>query len=168
MVHVAFSYSRSFGDRFTKNILAIISETLGLMDELVELSGTGLELQPGKLRALNESIIEEVERANKIIRNMNSFAHSVDTFIQEVDIGQIVTLMMDICKLDSASKNMKLRLLSNEARAIFTSPLFLQNLIYRIINFSLSSIGPEKEIRVAGVAGGDRGGVWRPKDRPFA
>ena len=57
-----------------KNILAIISETLGLSNELMELSDSGMELEPGKLQSLSESIIEEVERANRIIRNMNTFA----------------------------------------------------------------------------------------------
>lgn len=132
-----------------KNILAIISETLGLIDELVKLSETGMELKPGKLRSLSESIIEEVERANTIIRNMNTFAHSVDEFIREVDIRQTLSLMIELCQLDSALKNTKLRLVNSESCIINTSPLFLENLISHVINLSLRSAGPENEIRVS-------------------
>ena len=132
-----------------KNILAIISETLGLIGELVELSETSMKLEPGKLRSLSESVIEEVERANSIIRNMNTFAHSVDEFIREVDISQIVTLMIEFSKLDSASKNTKRRFVDSEPCIIYTSPLFLGNLIYHVLNFSLHGAGPEKEIRVS-------------------
>jgi len=132
-----------------KNILAIISETLGLIDELVSLSKTGMELEPGKLRSLSESVLEEVERANGIIRNMNTFAHSVDEFIREVDISQIVTLMIEISQLDSPARNVKLHLVENEACVIYTSPFFLEKLIYNVINFSLLCAGLENEIRIS-------------------
>ena len=132
-----------------KNILAIISETLGLINELVELSETGMELKPGKLRSLSESVIEEVERANRIIKNMNTFAHSVDEFVREVDIRQIVNLMIEMSQLDSTGKNVRLRLVENEACVIYTSPFFLEKLIYNVINFSLLGAGPENEIRVS-------------------
>ena len=126
-----------------KNILAITSETLGLMNELVELSETGMALEPGKLSALSESIMEEVERANRIIRNMNTFAHSVDEFIREVDLGQTIGLTMEVCRLDSASRKTQLNLADTEACTIYTSPLFLKNLLFHVINFSLREPGPE-------------------------
>ena len=132
-----------------KNILAIISETLGLFDELVELSQTGIPLEPGKLPSLSASIIEEVERANRVIRNMNTFAHSVDEFIREVNINQIFTLMIEIAKLDSFAKNVRIRLVENEAYVIYTSPFFLEKLIYHVIHFALRGAGQENEIRVS-------------------
>ncbi len=132
-----------------KNILAITSETLGLMNELVELSETGVALEPGKLSALSESIMEEVERANRIIRNMNTFAHSVDDFIREVDLGQTIGLTMEICRLDSALRKTELNLVESEACTIYTSPLFLKNLLYRVINFSLRQPGRGNEIRIS-------------------
>ena len=132
-----------------KNILAIISETLGLIDELLELSDKGTELEPGKLQSLSESVIEEVQRANSIIRSMNTFAHSVDEFIREVDVNQILNLMIEITRLDSALKNATIRLVEKEGCAIYTSPFFLEKLIYNVMNFSLSDAGSEKEIRVS-------------------
>ena len=87
-----------------KNILAIISETLGLLDELVELSQSGLPLTPEKLRGMSDSILEEVERANGVIRSMNRFAHSVDEFAAEVDLGEIVSLTLQLVRLNPSSK----------------------------------------------------------------
>ena len=132
-----------------KNILAITSETLGLMNELVELSETAMPLEPGKLSALSESIMEEVERANRIIRNMNTFAHSVDEFIREVDLRQTLGLTMEICRLDSALRKTDMNLVDKEACTIYTSPLFLENLLYHVINFSLRQAGPEKKIQIS-------------------
>jgi light-regulated signal transduction histidine kinase (bacteriophytochrome) len=132
-----------------KNILAIISETLGLMEELLALSDKGKELKPGKLHSLSESVIEEVGRANAIIRNMNTFAHSVDEFITEVDIVHILQLMIGICQLDSSLKNTKIQLVSREALMVKTSPLFLENLVYHIIHDSLRDAASDKEIQVS-------------------
>jgi signal transduction histidine kinase len=132
-----------------KNILAIISETSGLMNELVELSGRGMALEPDRLRLLSESIIEDVERANRIIRNLNTFAHSVDNFIGEVDIREIVGLMMEVCLLDSALKKIELNLVGGDACLIYTSPLFLENLLFHVINFSLRHPDPEKKIWIS-------------------
>jgi light-regulated signal transduction histidine kinase (bacteriophytochrome) len=131
-----------------KNILAIISETSGLMDELLELSEKGRPLEPDRLRSLSESMIEDVQRANQIIRNMNTFAHSVDDFIREVDIRKTLCLMMDVCRLDSALRKTQLNLADSDDYAIYTSPLFLENLLFHVINFCLRHPGPEKKIRI--------------------
>lgn len=132
-----------------KNVLAIISETLGLMEELLALPGTDMDLIPGKLHALSISIIEEVERANNITKSMNTFAHSVDTFIKEVDIKQIVMQVIELMKLDSVAKNTNFHLLGSESCMIQTSPFFLANLIYHVTNTFLHGGGPGKEIRIS-------------------
>jgi light-regulated signal transduction histidine kinase (bacteriophytochrome) len=132
-----------------KNILAIISETSGLMNELVELSEKGMELPPDKLRSLSESMIEEVQRANRIVRNMNTFAHSVDDFFTEVDMRETMSLMTEVCPLDSALRKTELNFVSSDACFIFTSPLFLENLIFHVINFSLRHPDQGKKIRIS-------------------
>ena len=87
-----------------KNVLAIISETLGLMDELMKAGKGGLT--PEKFRTLHASIMEEVDRANSIIRNMNAFAHSIDEFFGEVDIGRTLDLMIQLSRLDSSLRRL--------------------------------------------------------------
>jgi len=132
-----------------KNILAIISETSGLMNELVELSKEGRVLEPNKLCSLSESMIEEVQRANRIIRNMNTFAHSVDDFIREVDIREIVGLMMEVCPLESALRKTELSLVDGDACVMYTSAFFLENLLFHVINFSLRHPDSGKKIRIS-------------------
>ena len=101
-----------------KNILAIISETLGLQDELMELSESGMGLTPERLRSMSASIIEEVERANTVIRCMNTFAHSVDEFIREVDLNEAVSLAIQLVKLNPFSKMVKIEFLETGSHVI--------------------------------------------------
>jgi len=132
-----------------KNILAIISETLGLLEELVEMSEQGMKLAPGKIRSLNESIVEEIQRANAIIRNMNTFAHSVDEFMGEVDIRELFELISGIIRLDSDLKDTSFCIDQSEKCMAFTSPFFLENLIYLSLSFALRNPSPQDEIRVS-------------------
>ncbi len=132
-----------------KNIFAIISETLGLIDELIESPGAESYLKSGKFQSLSESVIEEIERANRIVKNMNTFAHSVDTFINEVDIRRLVETMIGIFKLNATSKNIEIHLLDHGPCVITTIPVLLQRLIYQIFKFSLDVKHHGNEIAVS-------------------
>jgi len=142
-----------------KNIFAIISETMGLLDELVALSEQGVKLTPARLRSMSDSLLEEVERANAVIRCMNTFAHSVDEFIREVDLNEAVLLTIQLIKLNPISKAMKIEFMRDGAHMIYTSPFFLENLLYHALNFALSAAAAEKVITVSLFADGNHAGV---------
>jgi hypothetical protein len=80
---------------------------------------------------------------------MNAFAHSVDEFIGDVDVGQTITLMIELSQLESATRNTKLHLVDCRPVVIYTIHYFLENLIYHVLNFSLRGAGPEDEIRIS-------------------
>jgi len=76
-----------------KNVLAIINETASLLDELVELQQNGqIEPNPEKLRTLSRRIVNQVERGQNVISNMNAFAHSIDAPEREVDLAQVMRI----------------------------------------------------------------------------
>lgn len=131
-----------------KNILAIISETLGLFDELVALSAAGRKLEPKKLVAMSKSMIEEVERANEVIRCMNTFAHRVDAPAEKIDLNQILSLTLQLAAMDSVSKQVDIHFEAADSRSIYTSPFFVQNLFQQAVYFALQAAGPERQIRI--------------------
>ena len=132
-----------------KNILAIISETIGLLNELAELSESGRGLPPERLRSMSESIIEEVERANTVIRCMNTFAHSVDEFVGEVNLNEAVSLAVQLVNLNPIAKAVKIELMESGPQTIYTSPFFLENLLYQTFHFALAAADTDKHIRVS-------------------
>ena len=146
-----------------KNILAIISETLGLSDELMELNERGVKMKPGKLRSLNASVIEEVDRANLIIRNMNTLAHSVDRGIEELDINQMAALIIKISQLNPSLRNTEISLQETEPCHVHSNPFFLMTLFHHAMNMRLPvmncgiATGPN---RVIGLAGLTPAGLW--------
>ena len=146
---IFFSKTNRLISHELKNILAIISETLGLLDELMELSESGMGLTPERLRSMSASIMEEVVRANTVIRCMNTFAHSVDEFIREIDLNEAVLLAIQLVKLNPFSKTVKIEFIKSGSHAIYTSPFFLVALLYHAIHFALSAAAADKHIKIS-------------------
>jgi len=140
-----------------KNVLAIINETASLLDELVELQQNGqIEPNPEKLRTLSRRIVNQVERGQNVISNMNAFAHSIDAPEREVDLAQVMRIMAVLSKHFTTGKTLDLDLPEPGPR-VTTHPFFLNNLIHHAIKFAIASTGPEKKIRIA-VKAADGGG----------
>ena len=70
-----------------KNIMAIISESAGLLSDLSDMAATGSPIDPNMLKNTAESIMEEIQRGFATIRQMNRFSHSVDNPIVNVDLA---------------------------------------------------------------------------------
>jgi len=140
-----------------KNVLAIINETASLLDELMELQQAGqMEPNPDKLRTLSRRIVQQVERGQNVISNMNAFAHSIDVPVREVDLAQITRVMAVLSRHFATGRTLELDL-PDEGPRVTTHPFFLNDLIHHTLNFAIAAAGPEKRIGIA-IKAGDRGG----------
>ena len=131
-----------------KNILAIISETAGFLNDLTELAKQGKELKLSLLENCSNSIAEEIQRGFTTIKQMNRFSHSVDVLVTEIDLVETLELMAGLSGFLSFAGNVRIENKGNEVNPITTCPFLLQNLIYQILCFTYESAGPEGEIRL--------------------
>ena len=140
-----------------KNVLAIINETASLLDELVELQQAGqIEPNPEKLRTLSRRIVQQVDRGQNVISNMNAFAHSIDVPIREVDLARVMSVMAVLSRHFATGRTLDLSL-PDEGPRVTTHPFFLNNLIHHTLNFAIATAGPDKKIGIA-VKASDGGG----------
>ncbi|WP_157067533.1 hypothetical protein [Desulfosarcina cetonica] len=79
-----------------KNIMAIISETAGLLSDLSAMAQAGTPISADMITSSTESIIEEIQRGFTTIRQMNRFAHSVDTPVVSIDLMEILDLVRNL------------------------------------------------------------------------
>lgn len=115
-----------------KNILAIISETTGFLDDLIALSKKGQSFDMSELENSNKSILEEIERGFHTIRQMNKFAHSIDNQEAEVEIIESVELAAGLSGLAGIAKPVDV--VQPEKKIwIKTNPFLFMNLIYNIL-----------------------------------
>ena len=131
-----------------KNILAIISETAGLLNDLTDLAKQGNDLELSALENCNDSIIEEIQRGFTTIKQMNKFAHSVDVPIKEIDLPETLDLTVKLSGLLSFASKVQINNSDNEIKPVLTCPFLLQNLIYQTLCFIYKSVGLDGEIQI--------------------
>jgi signal transduction histidine kinase len=131
------------------NVLATISETAGLMADLTELADSGRPLDTAELRSCGKTIVDEVKRGFRVVKNLNVFAHSADDPVAEVDLGELVALVAGLSGYLSFSSAVDLQVSGGSGPRLTTRPLLLEDLVYRGIIHAFRAAGPDGSIGVS-------------------
>ncbi|WP_027186416.1 HAMP domain-containing histidine kinase [Desulfovibrio inopinatus] len=130
-----------------KNVLAIVHETAGLLEDLCDMhKEEGALLDPERLTPLSTRILTQIRRGNGILKNMNTFAHSTDDAVAHVDVAEVVSLMIDLCERFAAMKRITLEKGRLESVALATSPFILEHLLFLCLMRSIESPDDNKNI----------------------
>lgn len=132
-----------------KNVMAIISETAGLLGDLSGLAATGKPVDPDLLTSSTDSIVEEIQRGFTTIRQMNRFAHSVDTPVGSVDLMEILDLVRNLSGYLSFAGKTNLHTAEGAAPMALTCPFLLQAIIYQAVVHTFRNAGPGAELDIS-------------------
>ena len=156
-----------------KNILAIISEAAGLLNDLTEMAAQGKDIELDMLTSCSRDIIEEIQRGFATIKQMNTFSHSVDELFKSVNIAEVLKLMIDLAGFLSFAGKVRFEPPPQGLPGVLTCPFRLQNLFYQALVYAFESAGPEAEIQVVmqpepnGRVRISFSGIGQKSDRPF-
>ncbi len=132
-----------------KNVLAIVNENAGLLEDLTLMADRGKPLDPARLKMMAAAVKKQVGRADEIIKNMNRFAHSIDQTITTVDLNQTIELVIALTARFAAMRGVKVDLqLPASPLTIPTAPFYLMNLLWLCLDFSMSASGDEKRVEL--------------------
>jgi C4-dicarboxylate-specific signal transduction histidine kinase len=132
-----------------KNVLAIINENAGLLEDLTVMADRGKPIDPARLVKMAATIKKQIGRADNIIKNMNGFAHSIDQTVTTVDLNEIVELIVALTARFAAMKNVEVDLqLPQDPLKIQTAPYRLLNLLWLCLDFAMDASGELKQIEV--------------------
>jgi len=132
-----------------KNILAVINENAGLLEDLILMSKKGVSLNTERIESLAESMKKQVRRGDLIAQNLNRFAHSVDEFIKTVDLSEILDLVVSITRRFADMKGVTLNLRSAPGKIdISTYPFLLEHLLWCCLEMGITRAGEEKTINI--------------------
>ena len=132
-----------------KNVLAIINENAGLLQDMVAMSARGMPLSPERLTALAQSMSRQVARGDGIVKNMNRFAHSADHPVETVDVCEVIEFVADLAGRLIAMKGNPPRIERPEASVtLATNRFYLENLIWACLCRAVEACRPEKEIAI--------------------
>jgi C4-dicarboxylate-specific signal transduction histidine kinase len=132
-----------------KNILAIISETAGLLSDLTGLLIKGEQVDLEMLMTCSRDIEEEIQRGFGTIKQMNSFSHSVDDPLKNVNLTEVITLVCNLAGFLSFASKVRFDPPQNEAAVVLTCPFRLQSLVYQTLVFAFKSVGADGEIQIS-------------------
>jgi len=130
-----------------KNVLAIINENAGLLEDYNLMAEKGTPVSPERLKTLAETVMRQIKRADGIVKNMNKFAHSVDEAKKTVDVREVLELVAALSSRFAAMRGVVLELQpSSNALSILSSPFFLENLIWLVLDFAMDAAGNGKTV----------------------
>jgi signal transduction histidine kinase len=132
-----------------KNILAIISEAAGLLQDLTEMAAKGQKIELEMLQTCSQDIVEEIQRGFTTIKQMNTFSHSVDVPLKSVNLIELLDLMINLAGFLSFAGKVRFDPPQDEAWTVSTCPFRLQNLVYQTLVFAFKSVGAGGEIQIA-------------------
>jgi signal transduction histidine kinase len=131
------------------NSLAIINENAGLLQDFTLMADKGMPLDPERLNSLAGKVIQQVRRAEGIVKNMNRFAHSVDESLKSVNLGDVVGLIATLSGRLASMRGVTVEPKPAEVPVtINTNPFFLENLIWLCLDFAMDAAGAGNTIDI--------------------
>jgi signal transduction histidine kinase len=139
-----------------KNVLAIMNENAGLMEDLVLMANKGRPLEPERLATLAGKIISQIQRADGIILNMNTFAHSVDEPLKHIDMGDTLGLVIALSKRFASMRGVTLELTPfPDPIRVTTNQFLLENIIWLCLDYAMDTAGRGKRVVVSAERAGN-------------
>ena len=132
-----------------KNVLAIVNENAGLLEDLTVMADRGQPIDPARLKIMAATVQKQIGRADEILKNMNRFAHSSDEAAADVDLNQTIELVRRLTARFAAMRSVTVDLqLPANSLTIPTAPFYLMNLLCLCLDFSMSASGDEKRVEL--------------------
>ena len=132
-----------------KNSLAVINESAGFLEDVTLMAQKGMTVDMNRLHSLAGTMLNQVQRANTIIKNMNRLAHSLDDPASQVDLNTLLELMINLSERTTVTRGFKVSAaFSDDPLTITTHPFFLENLIWLILDFAMNVTGDAKTIKL--------------------
>lgn len=133
-----------------KNVLAIINENAGLLEDLVLMVEKGVPLAPERLDRLAGTVRKQVLRADDIVKKMNQFAHSIDIAVDRVDLYETACFLTDLCDRMISLNRVSVNIIPPACPvSVYTHRFYLQNMVWGCIEFIMEERKPGQEIQIA-------------------
>ncbi|MBU1565229.1 MAG: sensor histidine kinase [Proteobacteria bacterium] len=123
-----------------KNVLAIINENAGLLEDLSYAAQRGSAIDPERLNRACLQFTKQIQRADGIMKNMSRFAHSVDVFDAQVALHELVCLVANLAGRLAAMRKLTIEVTPAAIPIAFSgNPFLLQNLIWLCLEFAFGA-----------------------------
>ena len=132
-----------------KNVLAIINENAGLLEDFALMADQGATIEPQRLKNMSQTVMKQVSRADAITKNMNRLAHSIDESVKTVDLNDMLELLVALSNRFASMRGVEVQPKLNEGSVkIKTAPFFLLNFLWLCLDFAMDAAGEEMTVEL--------------------
>jgi C4-dicarboxylate-specific signal transduction histidine kinase len=133
-----------------KNVLAIINENAGLLEDIALIAGQGTAPNPERLISIATKVKNQVDRGDGILKNLNRFAHSLDETFRAVELNEIIELFLKLTERLSTMRGVAVKAgYAPDPFRVNTAPFYLINLLWMCLDFALNAVGEDKLVEIA-------------------
>lgn len=126
-----------------KNVLAIVNENAGLLDDLALRAAKGGEIPLDRLNVATARMLKQVKRGDAVLKNLNRFAHTTDAPLLQGNVAETVALMVDLAGRQAAMRETVITVVPDEAMAS-TCLVYLESFVYLLLRHAIEVL-PRKE-----------------------
>lgn len=117
-----------------RNIISIIGESVGLMNDIIQMDNKHALKHIDKLSSSIDMIEKQLQRASDLSTHLNRLSHSPDRELDQVDLDQSVTTIVALAERIARQHELNLLHVPAENKIfIETKPLYLMILIHGLI-----------------------------------
>ncbi len=137
-----------------KNVLAIINESAGLLDDLALRAAKGIEIPPDRLSTTTARILKQVKRGDAVLKNLNRYAHSTDVPLAQFNVAEMLTLMVELAGRQAAMKELLFTVTPADA-VLQTSVVYLESLVYLLLRHMIETLPRKDKVEITVAASED-------------
>jgi C4-dicarboxylate-specific signal transduction histidine kinase len=132
-----------------RNVLAIVKESAGLIEDLVRSFGRQGPQHEDKITRAVSRIDAQIGRGATLLSNLNRFAHSLDHARDEVDCDQEVQQVASLCQFRARRKRQTFRIEARDrSLTAFVSPFRLQMALFTAVDCCLEQLPEGSTVRI--------------------
>ncbi len=132
-----------------RNVLSVIGEYAGLMDDLLNLAEKGKPLDQARLKKLAGNVTRQVKKGTEVMERFSRFAHAADEPTATFDLTVLTDSTVSLTQRHFArSGGMVHAELPDEEIAVTSSPFTVQHALFSAIQAVLESMESEGLVMV--------------------
>ncbi len=132
------------------NVISIIDQSTGLLEDLLYSAQGGKPIPNERLQRIADRVSTQTQRGVRIIKRLNSYAHSVDDPVCEFEMNSLVENLIRLCQRFADLKKVSLETsFSDEPINIASSPFLVQQVLYLHIKRILALSNPDETITLS-------------------
>jgi K+-sensing histidine kinase KdpD len=132
-----------------KNVLAVVNENAGLLEDLCAMADRGKPIDLSRLKRLAADVKAQVRRGDGIVYGMNRFAHSVDSSVVRLDLVEVMELLKTLSLRFASMQGTAFHLLPpQDAATVTTAPFLLLNLLWLCLEQAMAAAGPGRTVEL--------------------